>query len=859
MSDSNYSSVVLLLHGNGTNGGTTITDTATTPKAFTAVGNAQTSTTVSKFKGSSLKFDGTGDSVTTADHADFDFGTGDFTIEFFGYALNQVENASGIVMGQASNLAASVASWVIYTDGTDIRFAASTSGGGTWTAGDVSTTGSGFVTNTAVWTHYAFVKSAGTLTIYINGAPQGSGALGTMPDSTIAFAVGNTTPGTSMGLSGYLAEVRITKGVARYTADFAPPMLPYSDALVENRLFCARGSNTAFVTSNNGSVWTKQTVTSRAWSAPAWNGTVFCAVASGSAVAITSPDGVTWTERTLPVSTLWNSVEWDGSVFIAQGGYGLATSPDGITWTNIAKTVGGNVDLWSAVAQNGSIYCAVPQSASVTADKCITRAFGSNAWTIRSLSSTGNWSGVAWNGTVFCAIKKGSTNCATSSDGITWTNRTMPASRAWSAIAWNGTVFCAVAGDSSFTYATCATSADGITWTDRTMPSTIGWQVIIWNGTVFCAAGYNSNVCATSADGITWTGGTFPAARCFYGMAWNGTVFSAVFTTAADGATADSYSSTDGLSWTLRTLPSTRKWRSISWNGTDFTALGESNGDFNFATSSDGITWTNQTSTTPIPYTAQVYASGDANTCSVGDLYYAGLSDDGITWGKSNLIVTDGIGQISANGIVLASKTANGTFVFSYDSGTTWFTGGYTATLYGRAAWDGTTFCRAQESSSFTQRALTSLDASAWTQSSTLPGSWAFTPAYGVIASDGARFVIFYGTNAGLEMFTSDNQGSTWTSRAVSDDISCAGVEWNGTVFCAVPGSGLKTLWSLDGVSWIVGTWPSGLSSSGYKVCAGMVTPYVSPPAAPKYYVVNFRTPKTTKLLNLSANNLMGT
>jgi hypothetical protein len=61
-----FNNVSLLLHGNGTNGSTTITDNSPTPKTVTAVGNAQISTAQSKFGGASIAFDGTGDYLTDA-------------------------------------------------------------------------------------------------------------------------------------------------------------------------------------------------------------------------------------------------------------------------------------------------------------------------------------------------------------------------------------------------------------------------------------------------------------------------------------------------------------------------------------------------------------------------------------------------------------------------------------------------------------------------------------------------------------------------------------------------------------------------------------------------------------------------
>ncbi|MCE7766854.1 hypothetical protein GQL56_29965, partial [Pseudomonas putida] len=74
---------------------------------------------------------------------------------------------------------------------------------------------------------------------------------------------------------------------------------------------------------------------SRNWMAVAWNGSVFCAVAGGAGnVCATSPDGLTWTERTMSMAASWNDIEWNGSLFCAVA-YGStrigAISPDGIT------------------------------------------------------------------------------------------------------------------------------------------------------------------------------------------------------------------------------------------------------------------------------------------------------------------------------------------------------------------------------------------------------------------------------------------------------------------------------------------------------------------------------------------------
>ena len=79
--DEEFDKVSLLLHGDGTNGSTTIIDSSSSPKAVTAVGDAQISTAQSKFGGASIAFDGAGDWLTTPASNNFAFGIGDFTIE----------------------------------------------------------------------------------------------------------------------------------------------------------------------------------------------------------------------------------------------------------------------------------------------------------------------------------------------------------------------------------------------------------------------------------------------------------------------------------------------------------------------------------------------------------------------------------------------------------------------------------------------------------------------------------------------------------------------------------------------------------------------------------------------------------
>jgi hypothetical protein len=81
--DPNWANVVLLMGFEGADASTTFVDESSVGRTMTAIGNAQIDTAQFKFGAASGLFDGSGDVVTAADSADWDFGSGDFTIEMF--------------------------------------------------------------------------------------------------------------------------------------------------------------------------------------------------------------------------------------------------------------------------------------------------------------------------------------------------------------------------------------------------------------------------------------------------------------------------------------------------------------------------------------------------------------------------------------------------------------------------------------------------------------------------------------------------------------------------------------------------------------------------------------------------------
>ena len=182
---------------------------ATALNDMVTVGNAQVSTTQYKWGASSMSFDGTGDWLLFPNNVNITLNQAVFTIEGWIY-LNAVGSARGIV-GKGTGttgwlLSTNSSNQVVFTD--------------TTTA--ITSTGT---LSVSTWYHIAVVRS-GTGTnqtlIYINGTNDGTGTSATNFNQTNSMYVGADRTGGS-AFNGYIEDLRITNGVARYTANFTAP------------------------------------------------------------------------------------------------------------------------------------------------------------------------------------------------------------------------------------------------------------------------------------------------------------------------------------------------------------------------------------------------------------------------------------------------------------------------------------------------------------------------------------------------------------------------------------------------------------------------------------------------------------
>jgi hypothetical protein len=197
------------------------------------VGNAQISTTQSKFGGASLAFDGNGDYLTAATTPAQQYGTGNFTIEFWFYkTANGSYNygdSTGDFFLRIGNTGFTVNSVVISTNNSQQITAFIGYNGSSWATTIVSS--STFSLDT--WYHVALVR-AGTgsnqTTLYVNGTSYGTGTSSTdLTDASFGTALRIGASSSDRYYNGYIDDLRITKGIARYTANFTPQTSQWQD------------------------------------------------------------------------------------------------------------------------------------------------------------------------------------------------------------------------------------------------------------------------------------------------------------------------------------------------------------------------------------------------------------------------------------------------------------------------------------------------------------------------------------------------------------------------------------------------------------------------------------------------------
>ena len=219
--DTHFEKVSLLLRMDGTDGSTTFVDSSASSKAVTAIGGAKISTAQSKWGGASGYFDGTDDALSVPHASDLNLSSGDFSIELWLYLLGNLAGAYLIDKDGVENTSYPSYGVTAGSGGVALHLG---SGNGTYSL-------QSFVGSTPVsanaWHHAAFCRSGSTVYGFLDGVQQFATAqTAPMVDGGKKLNIGARYNGASFPLNGYIDDLRITKGLARYTADFTPPTAP---------------------------------------------------------------------------------------------------------------------------------------------------------------------------------------------------------------------------------------------------------------------------------------------------------------------------------------------------------------------------------------------------------------------------------------------------------------------------------------------------------------------------------------------------------------------------------------------------------------------------------------------------------
>jgi hypothetical protein len=237
--DSSASSLVLALplvgiksdFSNKVNGGTT-------EKAITAT-NAVASYIQSNFYGGSFAFDGNGDYLSSPNSTDYAFGTGDFTVETWVY-LNST-GANQIFVGNWT----SGTGWQLYFTSSTTKFA--------WYVNSGILLSSTTTPATGRWYHISVSRTGTTLRMFVNGVLDNSTTDSTNYSTTQTVEIGYQQSTSTNYLNGYLQDIRVYKGAAKYTSNFIPASTD-PDIVPDSPSGVSYSSNVALVPSTDGAV-----------------------------------------------------------------------------------------------------------------------------------------------------------------------------------------------------------------------------------------------------------------------------------------------------------------------------------------------------------------------------------------------------------------------------------------------------------------------------------------------------------------------------------------------------------------------------------------------------------------------------
>lgn len=212
-----FSQVQLLLHMDGTNGGTTFTDSSSAARSI-SVTNTTTSNGQIKFGTAAGLFSGSG-YLQAASAAAWDLSSGDLTIELWVYPTS-----TGTARFLVDSRNPDGAGWAFYLDGSNRLVMQGSAGSPSFVQGVAALS-----INT--WYHIAWTRQSGTNRLFIGGVLDTTNSTATITNAaSYPLQLGQRQNAGDLRYPGYMDDVRITKGTARYTSAFTPPTAAFPNS-----------------------------------------------------------------------------------------------------------------------------------------------------------------------------------------------------------------------------------------------------------------------------------------------------------------------------------------------------------------------------------------------------------------------------------------------------------------------------------------------------------------------------------------------------------------------------------------------------------------------------------------------------
>jgi hypothetical protein len=246
---------VLDLHMQGADDGTSFPDSSfVNPKTATAVGTVETSTSEATLgQTSSAYFEPAGGRINISASEDFEFGDGDFTIDCWLYPTDATTRRA-IFSGNTDQ-------WV----GIDYNYHGTRNvniwagAGAGWNIIQADSGPCGHISLTLnAWNHFAYVRYGNQFMSFVNGVMDINATAGgtIVPRQTEDKSIGTWAISGMANFEGYIQEFRVSKGIARWTANFTPPTAPYTAGFASGSAGVAhslllRGDGVVFAAGNN--------------------------------------------------------------------------------------------------------------------------------------------------------------------------------------------------------------------------------------------------------------------------------------------------------------------------------------------------------------------------------------------------------------------------------------------------------------------------------------------------------------------------------------------------------------------------------------------------------------------------------